>query len=76
MSQKQERENLFKEMIVENISQTGERNWVYKFMKPREHLIASVQKGIASGKASACQFRRRKRCRFDPWVGKIPWRRK
>ena len=19
--------------------------------------------------------RRRKRCRFDPWVGKIPWRR-
>jgi len=20
-------------------------------------------------------FRRRKRCRFDPWVRKIPWRR-
>ena len=29
-----------------------------------------------SGKESACQCRRRKRCEFDPWVGKIPWRRK
>ena len=26
-----------------------------------------------SGKESACQYRR---CRFDSWVGKIPWRRK
>ena len=26
-----------------------------------------------SGKESACQCRR---CRFHPWVGKIPWRRK
>ena len=23
-----------------------------------------------------CQCKRRKRCRFDPWVWKIPWRRK
>ena len=23
----------------------------------------------------ACQCTRRKRCRFNPWVGKIPWRR-
>ena len=23
-----------------------------------------------------CQCGRHKRCRFDPWVGKIPWRRK
>ena len=29
----------------------------------------------ASGKEPACQCRRCKRCRFDPWVGKIPWRR-
>ena len=30
-----------------------------------------------SGKESACQCRRCKRCMFDPWVGKkIPWRRK
>ena len=26
-----------------------------------------------SGKEAACQYRR---CRFDPWAGKIPWRRK
>ena len=27
-------------------------------------------------KNPACQFRRHKRCGFDPWVRKIPWRRK
>ena len=32
--------------------------------------------GGASGKEPTCQCRRPKRCRFDPWVGKIPWRRK
>ena len=28
-----------------------------------------------SGKESTCQCRRLRRCKFDPWVGKIPWRR-
>ena len=32
--------------------------------------------GRVSGKEPACQCRRCKRCRFNPWVGKIPWRRK
>ena len=27
------------------------------------------------GKEPTCQCKRRKRHRFDPWVGKIPWRR-
>ena len=31
--------------------------------------------GGADGKEHACQCRRHKRHRFDPWVGKIPWRR-
>ena len=31
--------------------------------------------GDASGKGPVCQRRRRKRCGFDPWMGKIPWRR-
>ena len=31
--------------------------------------------GDATGKEHACQCRRRKRHRFHPWVGKIPWRR-
>ena len=30
--------------------------------------------GGASGKEPACQCRRYKRCRFNPWVMKIPWR--
>ena len=30
--------------------------------------------GGASGKEPTCQYRRRKRCRFDPWVRKIPRR--
>ena len=30
--------------------------------------------GSASGKESACQCRRHKKCEFDPWVRKIPWR--
>ena len=29
-----------------------------------------------SSKESACQCWRRRRCGFNPWVGKIPWRRK
>ena len=29
-----------------------------------------------SGKESACQCRSCRRCGFDPWVGKIPWKRK
>ena len=31
--------------------------------------------GGASGKGPACQCRRHRRCGFDPWVGKTPWRR-
>ena len=32
--------------------------------------------GGASGKEHTCQCRRCKRCRFNPWVRKIPWSRK
>ena len=31
--------------------------------------------GGTSSKEPACQSRRHKRLRLDPWVGKIPWRR-
>ena len=30
----------------------------------------------SAGKEYACQCRRHKRHRFNPWAGKIPWRRK
>ena len=29
-----------------------------------------------SGKKSASQFKRRRKCRYNPWIGKIFWRRK
>ena len=32
--------------------------------------------GGASGKEPTCQCSRHRRCGFDPWVGKIPWRRR
>ena len=32
--------------------------------------------GGASGKEPICQCRRFKRYVFDPWIGKIPWKRK
>ena len=31
---------------------------------------------MAHGKESTCQYERGKRCGFDPWVGKIPWKKK
>ena len=65
-------------------SQTGLGNWTTAYiMKHLHHLTQSpffspVETTFrvfqwCSGKESACQYRR---CRFDPWVGKMPWRRK
>ena len=38
-------------------------------------LIIMGFPGGASGKEPACQCRRFKRLRFNPWIGKTPWRR-
>ena len=32
--------------------------------------------GGASGEEPACQCRRHKRCGFDSWIAKVPWKRK
>ena len=40
------------------------------------HVQKIVHIGGASGKGSTHQCSRCKRYRFDPWVAKIPWRRK
>ena len=40
------------------------------------YRATSIFPGSASGKELICQCRRRKRPGFDPWVRKIPWRRK
>ena len=44
-------------------------------VNPCRHIWAWGFPGGASGKEPICQCRRRKRCEFDPWVKKIPWRR-
>ena len=38
-------------------------------------LVPQTDPGGTNGKEPTCQYRRHKRCGFDPWVGKIPWRR-
>ena len=46
---------------------------------PQVSTLLSIGKLLPrwlSGKEPTCQWRRHKRPGFDPWVGKIPWRRK
>ena len=52
---------------------------VLKLLKLRGFPGGTEAKGLprwCSGKESACQCRRCKRHRFNPWVRKIQWRRK
>ena len=42
----------------------------------RAKRVLGVFPGGISGKESTCQCRRQKRCKFNPWIGKIPWNRK
>ena len=53
------------------------RTFVSKVMSlPFNMLSRFGFPGGSVGKELACQFRRCKKHRLDPWVGKIPWRRK
>ena len=45
---------------------------VYGVAQSRTRL-KRLRSSSSSGKESACQCRRHKRCGFSPWVGKIPW---
>ena len=47
--------------------------WWVSFVWSRSYSLGFP--GGASGKEPACQCRRCKRTGFNPWVGKIPWRR-
>ena len=38
-------------------------------------ILKMASQVVLIGKESACQCRRHKRFRFNPWVGKVPWRR-
>ena len=51
--------------------------WPPAFLEGKRHLLPRAGfPGGASGKEPTCQRRRHKRCRFNPWVGKISWTRK
>ena len=43
-------------------------------LEKKQLLVLGLPRWL-SGKESAWQGRRCKRCRFDPWVGKISWTR-
>ena len=53
--------------------------WLSNWTTPR-YIDTDIGKGGFAGGASVkepvCQCRRQKRHRFDPWVRKIPWRKK
>ena len=54
--------------------------FVFYQLVPREAPISNdillyCFPGSTSGKEPACQCRKHKRCGFNPWVGKISWRR-
>ena len=38
-------------------------------------MTKPVIPGGTSDEEPACQYRRHKKCRFNPWVRKIPWKR-
>ena len=44
-----------------------------KYTRSYNHSWASQEALVV--KEPSCQCKRLKSCRFDPWVGKIPWRR-
>ena len=61
-------------------------SWCISLNKMRTVFVTSIffyifnlYLGFPGGsvvKESTCQCRRHKRCRYDPWVQKIPWSRK
>ena len=58
-------------VVSESPAFTELRGVVSKF---QSFQVPVGKKGFP-GKEPACQCRRHKRHRFDPWVRKIPWRR-
>ena len=67
--------------FVKGVVKRGESSWV-RIRDTWNFTVGLGNRILTSGvsrwgfpKAHAYQDRRHKRCRFDPWVGKIPWRR-
>ena len=68
---------LNKYLLSENLWSSSQENTECEWLKPADRCTPVWGfPGGTSGKEPACQCRRHKRCGFDPWVGKIPWRSK
>ena len=63
-----------KTLFPNKVTFTDPRSWVFTISLGEVNPL--VLPKWLSNKESACQCRRCKRHRFDPWVGKIPWRKK
>ena len=64
--------------FIQNSSSIFMERWgdmINKKIKAHVQCLQGLPGG-ASGKEFVCQCRRHKRCGFNPWVGKIPWRRR
>ena len=71
-----------KKSVIENKSHRDETLELPKFKDQRKRVRRTIKRdeggfpGGASGKESACKYRRHKRYQFVPWVGTTPWSRK
>ena len=61
-------------MLVSGVQQSDLVIYIYYIYIYNPHPLGFPDS--ASSKEPTCQCRRHKRCRLDPWVGKIPCRRK
>ena len=57
-------------------TEEGEKNLIYMCIYEHITAVGGGFPGGTNSKEPACRCTRSKRHGFDPWVGKIPWRRK
>ena len=62
-----------KVMRGKSVMEFKDKGWTKKVLRLEGLNVLVVVALVA--KNPSCQCRRPKRCRFDPWVWKVPWRR-
>ena len=67
--------SVFRSLKMRQKGAVVETKWGGGGRPMRQHRSFYVALDSSAGKEPACQSRRCKRCRFNPCVGKIPWRR-
>ena len=70
--------SISKSIFVNFEPHTNENILLYKKIKLLSEAFFFPSQGFPGGtrgKEPSCQCRRHKKCRFDSWVGKIPWSR-